>query len=68
MRPAVYYYLVQAQPAGLHHRAQRDTLARAARRARCPQRRPGHPAPALLADAARRMLTVLRARRPQPTH
>ncbi len=53
------YHLAQAQMADLRHQAHRDTLARAARRARCGRtHRPGHPAPAH-PSAVRRLLTVL---------
>jgi hypothetical protein len=34
MHPTLSYHLAQARTADLRHRAQRDTLARAARRAR----------------------------------
>jgi hypothetical protein len=43
MHPTLSYHLAQARTADLRHRAQRDTLARAARRAR-PGRR-GHTVP-----------------------
>jgi hypothetical protein len=43
MHPTLSYHLAQARTADLRHRAQRDTLARAARRAR-PGRR-GHAVP-----------------------
>jgi hypothetical protein len=63
MHPTIGYHLAQAHLAGLRHQAQRDTLARAARRAR-PARthRPGHPAPGHPAAAVRRLLTALGAR------
>ena len=60
MYPTVGYHLAQAHLAGLRHQAQRDTLARAARRAQAHP--PGHPAPAHPATAVRRLLTVLGAR------
>jgi hypothetical protein len=43
MHPTLSHHLAQARTADLRHRAQRDTLARAARRAR-PGRR-GHAVP-----------------------
>jgi hypothetical protein len=59
MYPAIGYHLAQAHLAGLRHQAQRDTLARAARRARTHQ--PGHP-PTGYPAAVRRLLTALAAR------
>jgi hypothetical protein len=56
MHPEIHYQLMQARVADLHRAAQRDALARAARRAR---RQPsGHPAPRLPA-IGRRIMTVL---------
>ena len=60
MHPALHYELMQARLADLHHQAQRDALARAARRAR--KQQSGHPVPRLPAVAARRMVTILSAR------
>ena len=59
MNPTISYHLAQAHQAELRHQAQRDTLARAARRARRVRtHQPGHPAPAHPAAAVRRVLTV----------
>lgn len=60
MHPALHYELMQARRADLHHQAQRNALARAARRAR--RQQSGHPGPRLPAVAARRVLTILSAR------
>ena len=60
MHPRIGYHLAQAHLAGLRHQAQRDTLARAARRARTHQ--PGHPAHAHRTAAVRRLLTALGTR------
>jgi hypothetical protein len=63
MHPTIGYHLAQARLADLRHQAQRDTLAHAARRARRARtHRAGHPAPADLSAAARRLLTALGAR------
>ena len=63
MYPRIGYHLAQAHLAGLRHQAQRDTLARAARRARrAGIHQPGHPATAHPAAAVRRLLTALGAR------
>ena len=62
MHPSLSYYLATARVAELHHQAQRDTLAHAARQARRARRhQPGQPAPRHPA-AGRRLLTVLSAR------
>ena len=61
MHPTIGYHLVQAHLADLRHQAQRDTLARAARRARPHQS--SHPGPALPA-LARHVLAVLPTRNP----
>ena len=62
MYPRIGYHLAQAHLAGLRHQAQRDTLARAARRARRARTyQPGHPAPAH-PSAVRRLVTALGAR------
>lgn len=63
MYPLSSYELAQARAADLRRQAQRDALARAARRARHTHtHRPGHPAPAHLSAAVRRLLTALGAR------
>jgi hypothetical protein len=63
MHPTVGYHLAQAHLAGLRHQAQRDTLARAARRARhAHTHQPGHSAAGHPAAAVRRLLTALGAR------
>ena len=60
MYPTTGYHLAQAHLAVLRHRAERDTLARAARAARRARtHQPGHPAPAHPATAVRRLLTAL---------
>jgi hypothetical protein len=63
MHPTIRYEMGQARIADLHRQAQRDALARAARR---PGRVSGHPSgrrlPALRALLARRVLTGLGAR------
>ena len=59
MHPTTGYQLAQAHLAGLRHQAQRDTLARAARRARPRQSR--HAVPTL-PSFARAVLAVLGAR------
>jgi hypothetical protein len=63
MHPTIRYELGQARVADLHHQAQRDALARAARH---PRRVSEHPPrrrlPALRALLARRVLTGLGAR------
>ena len=61
MAPATVGALGQARVADLHRQAKRDTLARAAGRARPPRQRPRPPGPRLPA-AGRRMLAVLAAR------
>ena len=58
MHPSLNYYLATARAADLRHQAQRDALARAARRER---RHPGQH-PALRLPVARRVLTFLNAR------
>jgi hypothetical protein len=72
MHSAISYELAKARAADLYRQAERDTLARAARRARSAQTRQGpspvprHPS----AGLARRVLTLLAAhnlRRPAPT-
>jgi hypothetical protein len=63
MHPALHYDLMQARLADLHHQAQRDALAHAARRARrARKQQSGRPVPRLPAVAARRVLTILSAR------
>ena len=65
MHSVILYYVVQAQAAELHRRAQHEAPARAAspaRRARTARR--GHRARGLPAVAARRMRTVLGGGRP----
>ena len=57
--PGFSYYLAAARAAELRRQAQRDTLARAARRAR--RHQPGQPVPRLPA-ATRRVFTFLGAR------
>ena len=65
MHSVVLYYVVQAQAAELHRRAQREAPARAANRARRTQTaRRGHRARGLPAVAARRVRTVLGGARP----
>lgn len=63
MHPTIRYELGKARVADLHHQAQRDALARAARR---PRRAPGHPSgrrvPALRALLPRRVFTLLGTR------
>jgi hypothetical protein len=62
MYPTIGYHLAQAHLAGLRHQAQRDTLARAARRAcRARTHQPGHP-PTGYPAAVRRLLAALGAR------
>jgi hypothetical protein len=62
MNPSLSGYLGTARVAELHHQAQRDTLAYAARQARRARRHQlAHPAPRFSA-AVRRLLTVLTAR------
>jgi hypothetical protein len=59
MHSVILYYVVQAQAAELHRRAQRDAPARAAsraRRTRTPRRR--HRARGLIAVEALHVLTV----------
>jgi hypothetical protein len=60
MDPHRCYQLKQAYIADLHHQAERDALARAARARR---QQPTPARPALPALAARRLLAMLRARR-----
>ena len=63
MYPRIGYHLAQAHLAGLRHQAQRDTLARATRRARRARtHQPGHPAHAHRTAAVRRLLTALGTR------
>jgi hypothetical protein len=59
MHPTISYHLATARAAELHRRAQRDALARAARRARTHKLE--HSAPRFAA-AGRRLLTSLRPR------
>jgi hypothetical protein len=59
MNPHLSYYLATARIADLHEQAEREALARTARRERRLQG--GHPAPRLPA-AGRRLLTFLSAR------
>ena len=59
MHPTIGYQLAQDHLAGLRHHAQRDGLARAARRARSHPWR--HPVPALPA-VGRKVLALLGAR------
>ncbi len=61
MHPSTVQALGQARLAGLHRQAQRDTLARVARRARPPRQQSGLAGPRLPA-VGRRILTVLAAR------
>ena len=62
MYPLSSYELAKAQVADRHRQAQRDTLARAARRARRARTHPpGRPAPAR-PTAVRRLLTALGTR------
>jgi hypothetical protein len=61
MYPLTSYELAKARAADLHRQAQRDTLARAARRARRAQpHQSGHPVPAL--PLGHRVLALLGAR------
>ena len=54
MQYTTVHTLGQDRLAEMHHQAERDALARAARRAhRTRQQRPTHPAPALLAVVTR---------------
>jgi hypothetical protein len=63
MYPISNYELAKARAADLHRQAQRDALARAARRSRHTRtHRPRHPAPAHPAAAVRRLLAALGAR------
>jgi hypothetical protein len=63
MYPFSSYELAKTQVSDLHRRAQRDGLARAARRVRRMRTdRPGHPAPGHPSVAVRRLLTALGAR------
>jgi hypothetical protein len=63
MHPTIRYEMSKARVADLHHQAQRDALARAARRPSQARGQPsGHRLPALRAVLARRLLTVLGAR------
>ena len=62
MYPTIGYHLAQARRADLQRQAQRDTLARAARRARHARtHRSGHP-PTGHPAAVRRLLTALGTR------
>jgi hypothetical protein len=61
MHPTVSYELMQARVADLHRQAQRDALARAARRT--PRQQSGHAVPARH-GIGRMVLTVLGARSP----
>ena len=62
MHPTIGYHLAQARAADLHCQAERDTLARAARRARRARTdQPGHP-PTGYPAGVRRLLTALGAR------
>jgi hypothetical protein len=59
MHPTIGYHLAQARAADLHCQAERDTLARAARRARrAHTHRPGHPPTGHPAAAVRRLLAA----------
>jgi hypothetical protein len=61
MHPTIQYQLAQARIADLRHQAERDALARSARRSRRPHRRQAAgPVPRLVASA-RRVLAVLGA-------
>jgi hypothetical protein len=63
MHPTIHYQIAQARVADLHHQAQRDALARAARQARAAQRHRGtRPMLQLTTTVPRRVLTALRAR------
>lgn len=63
MHPITSYEVAKVHIADLHRQAQRDALARAARRAhRVSAHRPGHPAAAAPSAAVRRLLTALGAR------
>ena len=61
MHPELHYQLMQARVADLHAQAQRDALARAARRAR-PPRQQSRPRGRRLPAIGRRVLTALGAR------
>ncbi len=69
MHPIITRDLMKARTSDRHRQAERDALSRAARRARhAPAKhstpfRPAHPAAALI----RRVLTLLGARRPEPS-
>jgi hypothetical protein len=63
MYPTIHYEIAKARVAELHQQAQRDALARVARRARRAERQQSrHLASRLPGVAARRVLTVLGAR------
>jgi hypothetical protein len=62
MHPTVSYELMQARIADLHRQAQRDALARAARRARRPPRQQSGLYGPSLPAIRRWVLTVLGAR------
>ena len=62
MHPTLSCELAKARIADMHRQAQRDALARAARRAR--HRRPYQPALRIHAAVTRRLLSVLGARAP----
>ena len=63
MYPTIGYHLAQAHLADRCHQAQRDTRARAARRARhAHTHQPGHPAAAHPATAVHRLLAALGTR------
>jgi hypothetical protein len=63
--PTIHQQLAQARLADLHHHAQRDALARAARQERRPRpHRPRHRLPALRIAAARQVLAALGTRSP----
>ena len=65
MRSVILYYVVQAQAAELHRRAQREAPARAASRARRARTaRRGHRARGLPGGAARRVRAALGGGRP----
>ena len=60
MHSAASYDLMQARVADMHHQAQRDALARAARAARpAPKQQPGQRMFTFPAIAARRVFTAL---------
>ena len=68
MHPIIMHDLIKARTSDLHRQAERDALSRAARRARQTAAKQGTPfMPAhTTAELFRRVLTLLRARRPEP--